>query len=100
MTVGNDTFIHNMLEKCGFENIFGDQKRYPTFSAEDVNAKKPDFIFLSSEPFPFTNKHVELYEKLFPNSKVVLVDGEFFSWYGSRMVLAADYFKSLISQID
>jgi hypothetical protein len=27
---------------------------------------------------------------------VILVDGEMFSWYGSRMLLASDYFKSFL----
>lgn len=99
MTVGHDTYIHDMLGQCGFDNIFGDQTRYPTVSQSDIQEKSPDYIFLSSEPFPFKEKHVVEFGKVFSNSKVVLVDGEFFSWYGSRMVLAADYFYQLIRSI-
>lgn len=97
MSIGKDTFINSMLDLCGLENIFHDQNRYPTTSEAEIKSKTPNFIFLSSEPFPFKETHVEMYQNLFPDSKVMLVDGEFFSWYGSRMVLAADYFKSLIS---
>jgi ABC-type Fe3+-hydroxamate transport system substrate-binding protein len=96
MTIGQDTYIHDMLQKCGLENIFADHKRYPSVDVEEIRNKKPDYIFLSSEPFPFKNKHIEGFKTKFPNSKIVLVDGEYFSWYGSRMVLAANYFKDLI----
>ena len=95
MTIGKDTFIHDMLDKCGFENIFGNQKRYPTVTAEEIRSKNPDYIFLSSEPFPFKEKHIEEYQSTFPDSKVILVDGEYFSWYGSRMVEATRYFHKL-----
>ena len=96
MTVGHDTYIHNMLVKCGFENVFEDKARYPTISEDEIKHKNPDYIFLSSEPFPFKEKHIDSFKSLFPNSKIVLVDGEYFSWYGSRMVLAANYFKDLM----
>ncbi len=96
MTIGKDTFIHDMLEKCGFDNVYGNQERYPTVDALDIKEKNPDYIFLSSEPFPFKDKHIQEFKKMIPNSKVVLVDGEYFSWYGSRMVHAADYFIDLI----
>jgi ABC-type Fe3+-hydroxamate transport system substrate-binding protein len=95
MTIGNDTYIHDMLQKCGFENIFGDQTRYPKIKFNEIIAKKPDFIFLSSEPFPFKEKHISEFQKIFSDAKIVLVDGEYFSWYGSRMALAADYFLEL-----
>lgn len=92
MVVGRDTYIHSVMESIGFVNCI-EKSRYPALSNfEDV---KPDLIFLSTEPFPFNESHVEMYQTLFPKSKVLLVDGEMFSWYGSRMLLAVDYFKSL-----
>lgn len=99
MTVGADTFIHDMLRRCGFINVFHDQTRYPTFSAAELIDLKPDIILLSSEPFPFKEKHIQSFENQFPNAKVKLVDGEFFSWYGNRMLGAADYFNELIAEI-
>jgi len=94
MVVGRDTYIHSVMESIGFVNCI-EKSRYPAVSNfEDV---KPDLIFLSSEPFPFTESHVKKYQTLFPKSKVLLVDGEMFSWYGSRMILAVDYFKSLVT---
>ena len=96
MSVGSDTFIHDMLDRCGLENVFLDKTRYPVFEIEDLIALSPDLVFLSSEPFPFKEKHIQYFEDLLPNATIKLVDGEFFSWYGNRMLGAADYFLELI----
>lgn len=99
ITVGGDTFIHDMLLKCGFQNAFADTMRYPEITMEDLSSRHPDLIFLSSEPYPFREKHLEEFASLLPLSKPLLTDGEFFSWYGSRLVKAVDYFRTLIRQI-
>jgi ABC-type Fe3+-hydroxamate transport system substrate-binding protein len=99
MSVGSDTFIHNMLWQCGLENTFAHCKRYPQTSIEEIKNFLPEFIFLSSEPYPFKQKHVEKLQTQLPDCKIILVDGEMFSWYGSRLILAADYFKKLIKEI-
>jgi ABC-type Fe3+-hydroxamate transport system substrate-binding protein len=99
MTIGQDTYIHDMIQKCGLVNVFGNNYRYPKVDVEEINLKNPDYIFLSSEPFPFKEKHIKDYEKMFPNSKIELVNGEYFSWYGSRMILATDYFRALILRL-
>ena len=96
MTVGNNTFISSMLEKAGFKNVFANLQSYPEITEADILEKNPEYIFLSSEPFKFTEKHCKIYQEKYPNSKVVLVDGEMFSWYGSRMLLAPDYFNKLL----
>jgi ABC-type Fe3+-hydroxamate transport system substrate-binding protein len=99
MTVGRDTFIHDMLQRCGFENVFADHKRYPSISQEEIAAKKCDFIFLSSEPYPFGEKHIDEYAGVFNGAVPVLVNGEMFSWYGSRLMNAPAYFQSLIDKL-
>lgn len=95
MTVGGDTFIHSMLEKNGFENIFKDLNRYPEITIEMLEERNTDLIMLSSEPYPFRQKNVEEMQHLLPKSKIILVDGEMFSWYGSRMLHAPAYFSKL-----
>jgi ABC-type Fe3+-hydroxamate transport system substrate-binding protein len=95
MTVGNDTFINEMLKIAGFENIFNDQFRYPVINEEVIRKAAPEIILLSSEPYPFTEKHIDEFRQLCPNANVILVDGEMFSWYGSRLRLATNYFKEL-----
>lgn len=98
MAAGADTFIHSMLELAGFENVIT-QTRYPVLNEEDIQALKPDYIFLSSEPFPFKQKHVEACSSLWPSSRITCVDGEIFSWYGSRMLKSFDYFRTLNEQL-
>ena len=100
MSVGNDTYIHDMLSRCGFENICSDQTRYPVLTLEEIMKSKPDYVFLSSEPFPFKQKHIDELQLELPASKIILVDGEYFSWYGSRMVGAARYFRELIEELN
>ncbi|OJU28748.1 MAG: cobalamin-binding protein [Sphingobacteriales bacterium 41-5] len=95
MTVGGDTFIHEMMKKAGFENIFADTNRYPETQINELKELKPEYLLLSSEPYPFKQKHIDELQQQLPGTKVILVDGEMFSWYGSRMLLAADYFRRL-----
>lgn len=97
MVVGSHSFIHAMLEEAGFENKGAELgSRYPEIELDALN-EKPEFILLSTEPYPFKEKHVLEYAAKFPESNVCLVDGEMFSWYGSRMRLAYSYFQKLIS---
>jgi ABC-type Fe3+-hydroxamate transport system substrate-binding protein len=95
MTVGGDTFISSMMELAGFENVFKETGRYPSIELEDIKNKNPQFILLSSEPFPFNKQHAEELKSYFTNSRILLVDGEMFSWYGSRMLYAPEYFLNL-----
>lgn len=88
MAAGGDTFINSMLEKAGFDNVFAgvETGRYPKVNIEKLQHLKPDVVMLSSEPFPFVAKHRQLFEDHLPHSTVVDVDGEMFSWYGSRLL--------------
>jgi len=100
MTIGGDTFINDMLNKCGLQNVFENLNRYPEITIEQLVAANPQLILLSSEPYPFKEKHIEELKPFFSNSKITLVDGEMFSWYGSRMIYTPDYFSSLITTIE
>lgn len=99
LTAGGDTFIHDMLESAGFTNVYAHINRYPEISLEDIQQKQPNLLFLSSEPYPFKESHALELQKLLPRTKVFCVDGEFFSWYGSRMQLAFPYFQALMRRI-
>jgi ABC-type Fe3+-hydroxamate transport system substrate-binding protein len=94
MCAGQDTFITQMMAVAGFENVVT-ANRYPSLTNEEIIALQPEIILLSSEPFPFKEKHNMALQQLVPNAKVILVDGEIFSWYGSRMLHAANYFSTL-----
>jgi ABC-type Fe3+-hydroxamate transport system substrate-binding protein len=99
MTAGGDTFIHDMLSRCGLENIFGDMTRYPQVTVEMLRNKNCGLLFLSSEPYPFKQKHIDELQEQLPGTKIMLVDGEMFSWYGSRLLEAPAYFRLLFPQI-
>lgn len=98
MVAGNGTYINDMLTRCGLVNVF-DQQRYPVMSDEMLLSAKPQLILLSSEPYPFKQKHIDEFAQLLPNAIIKLVDGEMFSWYGSRMLYAPEYFISLINSV-
>lgn len=96
MSVNQDTFIHSLLELNQWDNCFKDKlNRYPEITEEELVDSNPELVFLSSEPFPFKDKHIDRFKQLLPESRVVLVNGEYFSWYGSRLVDSPAYFSSL-----
>lgn len=99
MVAGNNTFIDDMLNRCGFTNVFASLTRYPEVSEEMLAAANPEYIFLSSEPYPFGEKYIAEFQKILPKAKTLIVDGEMFSWYGSRLLLSAKYFESLIKHL-
>lgn len=96
MSIGNDTYIHNMLMHSKFSNILGHKSRYPKIDIQEINQYKPEVILFSSEPFPFKQKHMdELQDKLDYTPKMLLVDGEMLSWYGARTQAGLEYGRKL-----
>lgn len=95
MTIGGDTFINDMLQTAGFENIFSNKKRYPEITIEQLQTANCQLLLLPSEPYPFKPEHADELQSFLPKTIIKLVDGEMFSWYGSRMLHAADYFRRL-----
>ena len=93
IAVGTNTFIDSMLGKAGFRNLI-DKMRYPEIKIEDLIELNPDYLLLSSEPFPFKDQHVTLFRAFLPNANIKIVDGETFSWYGSRLLKSSNYFKT------
>ncbi len=100
MSIGVDTFIHDMLYHCGFSNLFAFKTRYPETAIEELQVLSPDILLLSSEPYPFAQKHIDALQKKLPDTRIELVDGEMFSWYGSRLMQAPAYFCGLINRIN
>lgn len=98
MAVGSDTFINHMLQRAGFNNLIKEQ-RYPELNLDELQLLNPEVLLLSSEPYPFKEKHVEELQTLLPNSKILTVDGELFSWYGSRLLNSQPYFNELQRQL-
>ncbi|MFZ4796272.1 MAG: ABC transporter substrate-binding protein [Bacteroidia bacterium] len=100
MVVSKNTFINHLIEILNFENVFAENtERYVTITEQDLIDKNPSIVLLSSEPYPFQQKHISEIQDLLPKAKIILVDGEMFSWYGSRLRFSANYFKNLLCQI-
>jgi len=95
MVAGSNTFIDALLRAAHFENVFAQEPRYPAVTIPQIQAKNPELILLSSEPYPFKEKHVQLFQEMCPNAKIEVVDGELFSWYGSRLLHTTNYIKKL-----
>ena len=95
MVAGRNTFINDMLQRAGFENSVS-KPRYPELTMDEIRRLNADYLLLSSEPFPFKQKHVDEFEELLPDKKILLVDGEMFSWYGSRLRYFGDYLNGRI----
>jgi len=87
-----------MLQICRLKNV-SSSPRYPEITEEQIHQLNPAIIFLSSEPYPFQAKHIEELQHISPNTKIVLVDGEMFSWYGSRLLYAPSYFGRLLQNL-
>lgn len=98
MAVGKPSFIDHILEYLGIINLL-EHERYPSLSLDEIRSFQPELLLLSSEPYPFKEKHREELQNELPNTKVMLVDGEMFSWYGSRLMRSPAYFQQLIKQI-
>ncbi len=98
MVAARNTFINSVLELSNLENCFK-SLRYPVITASELREADPDLILLSSEPYPFKEKHLQEFKSICPRAKVLLADGEMFSWYGSRLQYSVKYICSLLKEI-
>ncbi len=96
MCAGGDTFISDVIKRMGWINVLGDKNRYPETALIDLVTLKPEVILLSSEPYPFKEQHIAEIKAILPRAEVRLVDGEMFSWYGSRMKKAVPYLQKML----
>ena len=101
MVAGSDNFINEMLTLNKFLNIYENKERYPEIELRKMRLEgDPDLVFLSSEPFPFKEEDAFEIGRFTHHAKTVFVDGEMFSWYGSRILKAFDYFKKLHQRLE
>ena len=102
MTVGRDTYIHDLLATCGGANVFADRERYPSISLEEVAARAPEVVLLPDEPFRFRRAHLRDFDA-YPAMPAVragrlhLVDGKPFSWHGPRLAEALRTVPALLA---
>lgn len=99
MCAGGDTFISDMIARMGWINVLENQMRYPVIALDELRALQPDILLLSSEPYPFKEIHIAELQAVLPNACIALVDGEMFSWYGSRLLHTAAYMERLLAEL-
>ena len=97
MLAAKNTFIDYVLNYVGLKNALENMERYPAMTDEHLMVANPEICFLSSEPFPFKAKHLKELRDKIPTAKITIVDGEIFSWYGSRLLHFANYIEQLKS---
>jgi ABC-type Fe3+-hydroxamate transport system substrate-binding protein len=127
MTVNGDTFISDMLELCGAENVFAGRERryplaadlgkapplprekvgdrdlrYPRVTLAEVVEQAPELIVLPDEPHSFTDADADVFRALdIPASRsggVVRTDGKDLCWYGARSVEGMSRLRGLIRE--
>lgn len=101
MVAGEDTFINELLKINKFSNIYANKpERYPEVVINRIKLDgDPELVFLSSEPYPFKEEHAFEVGRHTHHGKTIFVDGEMFSWYGSRLVKAFEYFKIIHNRL-
>jgi ABC-type Fe3+-hydroxamate transport system substrate-binding protein len=91
MTVGADTYAHDLIRLCGGENVFAERgdRRYPRVSEEEILAAAPEVVLLPDEPYRFDDHDAaELRHWEIPaarDRRIHLIDGTLVSWYGPRI---------------
>nr|MEE4270017.1 helical backbone metal receptor [Candidatus Krumholzibacteria bacterium] len=81
MAIGQGTFIHSMLAQVGLAGrLIPHEEKYPEVQLTDLDPATTALLF-SSEPYPFARDREELLDLGFSCG---LIDGESYSWYGTR----------------
>lgn len=101
MLAGKNTFINSVLELCGLKNMAPEvTNRYPEISLEQIKTLRPQILILSSEPYPFSAGDLQQLAKVIPDTEAYILDGEVFSWYGSRLIPGLKYLRSFKNQVN
>jgi len=127
MTIHGDTFISDMLDLCGAENVFADRPRlyplaadlgkapplppdevgardvrYPRVTLDEVVARAPEIVLLPDEPHPFTEQDADVFRALdIPAARsgaVVRMSGKDLCWYGARSVDGIARVRALVGE--
>lgn len=93
MSCGGDTYIHSIMSHLGLKNVYSSSKRYPEVKLEELKEESPDLVLLTSEPYYFRQSDQEELRRILPNTCVIRVSGKSFTWYGSQLSEACQYFN-------
>lgn len=95
MAAGADTFIHQVMDIAGFRNVLANENRYPSLSVQQLQDLQPELVLLSSEPYPFKEEHIQELREWLPHTRIILVNGEPFSWYGDTLLQTPAYIQQI-----
>ena len=104
MTVARDTYIARMLARIGWHtlpDVRGGESgaaRYPALQGDEPWLADVQQVLLSSEPYRFTEQHLDDARRLCPNAHARLVDGEMLSWYGPRAVPGLRHLREIAAE--
>ena len=128
MTIHGATFISDMLDLAGAQNVFADRERryplaadlgraaplegekvagkdvrYPRVTIDEVVARAPEIVLLPDEPHPFSEEDAEVFRALeIPAAKtgrVVRTGGKDLCWYGAWSVKAIPRVRALVAEL-
>ena len=105
MTVARDTYLSRLLARVAWvtlpavEGGAAGAGRYPALRGDEAWLADVEGVLLSSEPYPFSAKHIDEAQALCPRARVCLVDGERLSWYGTRAVAGLSYLRALAAEM-
>jgi ABC-type Fe3+-hydroxamate transport system substrate-binding protein len=127
MTIHGDTFISDMLDLCGAQNVFADRERryplaadvgdatplskekvgdrdtrYPRVTIEEVVARRPELVLLPDEPHPFSEEDAAVFRALdIPAARadaVVRTAGKDLCWPGAQSVEGIGRVRELVAR--
>lgn len=99
IVAGNNTYIQSLLDKLGFINPFTEfEGRYPTITEDDFKKAKLDYVLLATEPFPFQENHLPIFEKMTNGSKTIIANREMF-YVRSKNTRSCALFQTTFSKI-
>lgn len=97
--VARDTYISHVLAAAGWDSLpSASALRYPPVDLPQL-AAQAHLVLLSSEPYPFRERHRRLLGEQLPGVRVALIDGEMVSWYGSRAIRGLAYLRQLRTRL-
>jgi hypothetical protein len=89
MVAGSDNFINELLKLNHFKNIYDNNPetpgRYPEIELDKMKVEGDPEIVSFLRAFPFKKEDGYEIEQYTNKAQTVIVDGEMFSWYGSRL---------------
>lgn len=95
MLAGADTYISRLLAEAGWQTLAPSGPRYPELDEADPLWAAADEVWLSSEPYRFDEAHRAELQRLAPQARIRLVDGEACSWWGARTAAGLAYLRGL-----